>query len=505
MVAGAVDPQIPIIQFEHGSWVVFQASPRALELLAASDVSQLGDRLRAMLLPEVQHLLITRVAVAGGALRFQIPGPGPTALDAWAQGNPSGWSLTLMPRLVEMVVHPTRAPSISRDVLLTMIPVPACVVTGMGHIYAENPAWSTIPVCQRNPAVPVSCSPTCLELSGCGLTQGGPVPEARRFLRAKPPASGSTDIQLGRCGDWRVIDGRAVGQPTIMAFERGNEHGGQLATKARQELSMMAESLQSIREEERQAVARELHDGLGQELAVLNMLSFGLKQAIQNERDQVRLASAVFDFLSRLDQQSRRISESSRNVAMGLRSEALVQKGLVASCTELIERAMHQHQRVCSFQVLPLWVEPEIALSLNIYRCLQECLSNIQRHAQATKVKVILGGYEGGYMLEVRDNGMGFGPRQGQELDAKHIGLRSMRERVKMFDGELSIRTRPEVDGSIVRVFFRERRKMKRGTVPASIGFFDRLALTRAHAVSVPQAAGHGRDNVDDKELSNCG
>lgn len=499
----STEPELiaPIVFFEPGGWGVRRASAKALELMGVADADEFVEVMKSAMMPEAQLLLMTRMATSGGTLRFQLPFSGKDSLDVWAQGTKDGWSLTLMPRGVELVAYAAPRMGAKAEVLLSAFPMPACTISGMGHLYSENAAWSKVPLCQRNPSRPVQCTEECLALSGCGLTHGEPVPENRRFIRPIAPAMGYVDIPLGRCGEWRVFDGRAVGHPVVTVFERNSdfEQRGGLSRLSGQ--ALLAESLQSLREEERQAVARELHDGLGQELAVLNMMSFGLKQSLRHEREPGRLNQVVLDFLSQFDRQAQRIAESSRSVALGLRSETLVQKGLIASCTELIERSSLQEGLVCSFQVLPLWEEPEIGLSLNLYRCLQEMLSNIQRHSQATKAKVILGGYEGAYTLEVRDNGIGFGGLQGRELDAKHIGLRSMRERATMFGGELTIKTRPEVEGSLVKVFFRERRKTKRESGEMSLGFFDRLALGKAQQ----EAARNKENEANDEELHNRG
>ena len=301
-----VTVEVPFVLFEGQGWRVLGVSKLALTLLDVFDEAEVAERVRAVLTPEGQAAVLSRVPLRGGTLRFPVWLPKAGRIEAWAQPHPSGWALVLMPQAVELAAVPPPSGG-GQDALLSAIPTPACTVSGAGNLYSENAAWRMVPACQRNPAKPITCSEQALQLSGCGLRRGEVPPQEIRFIQPKASSGGFSDFDLGRCGAWRIIDGRSVGYPIVLAFERALEGGAVLAARARTEISRMAEEIQSLREEERAAVARELHDGLGQELAVLNLMSFGLKRKLQSEQDQGALIPAVVEFLTQLDTQARRI------------------------------------------------------------------------------------------------------------------------------------------------------------------------------------------------------
>jgi signal transduction histidine kinase len=89
-------------------------------------------------------------------------------------------------------------------------------------------------------------------------------------------------------------------------------------------------------------------------------------------------------------------------------------------------------------------------VTICIYRVVQECLSNISRHAQATQVEVELICESDEVSLSVRDNGVGFDASHGAQMSG-HLGLLSMKERVRMVKGTLEVESTPQ-HGTEIRV-----------------------------------------------------
>jgi signal transduction histidine kinase len=185
--------------------------------------------------------------------------------------------------------------------------------------------------------------------------------------------------------------------------------------------------------EERQRLARELHDSVSQ---ALYGIALGAKTArTQLDRDPAKAAEPL-DYVLSLAEAG--LSEM-RALIFELRPESLQNEGLVAALTKQSD-ALHARYRL---EVITRFeVEPEIPLEQKeaLYRIAQEALHNIAKHAKATRVDLSLYQKDGVALLEVRDNGKGFDP-QGEFPG--HLGLRSMRERVEKFGGSLSIDSQP--------------------------------------------------------------
>jgi signal transduction histidine kinase len=184
-------------------------------------------------------------------------------------------------------------------------------------------------------------------------------------------------------------------------------------------------------ERERARWARELHDSVLQGLASRRvMLSSALKS-----RDAARLAAAVEDALLEMA----RDIDDLRALIIELRPATLDQLGLVAALEDLAERVGQSAQiEVASdLQIDAERVGPE--LETVVYRLVQEALTNIAKHAGASRVDLQILGGEGRLDLLVSDDGKGFDP------DAEHsgFGLAGMRERVELAGGELRIESTP--------------------------------------------------------------
>jgi PAS domain S-box-containing protein len=197
-----------------------------------------------------------------------------------------------------------------------------------------------------------------------------------------------------------------------------------------EQLRALTARLQSVREEERARIAREIHDELGQSLTAIKIeLSSLVNERSPGQQRPFRKES-VMKLIDETIQTVRRISTE-------LRPGILDDLGLVAA----VEWAAHEFEvrtgtrcHVC----LPgadLSLDPEHATAL--FRILQETLTNVARHASATTVKVRLADEKGDICLEVGDNGKGISPEQLSA--ANSLGILGMRERALLLGGELAI------------------------------------------------------------------
>jgi PAS domain S-box-containing protein len=201
---------------------------------------------------------------------------------------------------------------------------------------------------------------------------------------------------------------------------------------SRQEIRSLASRLLTAQEEERRHLARELHDGLNQRLAMLAVDIGMLKK-------QVRLQRLAMN-----------LSDNVRSISHELHPSALEHLGLPsaleAHCAEL-SKGIGLQVKV-TLRNLPEAIPSDVALCL--YRVAQECLHNVARHSGVLEAKVALKGTNAGLKLFISDAGVGFDMEKAYKKET--LGLISMEERVRLVNGTFSVRSIPE-DGTELEVF----------------------------------------------------
>ena len=197
------------------------------------------------------------------------------------------------------------------------------------------------------------------------------------------------------------------------------------------QLRALAARLQRVREDERTIVAREVHDELGQALTAAKMEVAALLRDFPT--DEARVSQRGQSVLKLLDE----AIQSVRKIATELRPAILDDLGLGAALEWLAED--FQGRTGTNVEVsLP---DPDIAIDRDgataLFRIVQETLTNVARHAAATRVDVRLAKDNRDLILEVRDNGKGF---YEEELSTRtSLGFLGMRERVLLLGGTLTI------------------------------------------------------------------
>jgi PAS domain S-box-containing protein len=208
------------------------------------------------------------------------------------------------------------------------------------------------------------------------------------------------------------------------------------ALKASNEiLRSLSVRLQSVREEEGARIARELHDELGSVLTTLRWdLDSCASMLSAEEPTQPEVLRGRIDGIARL---AHAAIQSVRRIASELRPSVLDDLGLM----EAIEWQARQFQVRsgidCTFDNHAAGVNFTQEQSTALFRILQESLTNILRHAEATRVLIATGTEEGGFVLKIQDNGRGISEEQSSS--AGSLGLLGMRERAEEIGGTIEI------------------------------------------------------------------
>ena len=208
----------------------------------------------------------------------------------------------------------------------------------------------------------------------------------------------------------------------------------QLAQDARERQQLSRQILQA-QEEERYRLARELHDEAAQSLTTL-LVYIRLLERAKNPDEAQRHIQELRDLTARA-------LEDVRRVAVDLRPTILDDLGLTAALEWRVDE-LNKHNGVhASIAVDGIDRRLTRDTELVLYRVGQEALSNVNRHAAASRVKVFLRREGGLCVLQVIDNGAGFDPAQVDQRDGRGLGLVGMRERIAMIGGELEVTSQP--------------------------------------------------------------
>jgi PAS domain S-box-containing protein len=228
----------------------------------------------------------------------------------------------------------------------------------------------------------------------------------------------------------RAPDGRRVYFHFVSDITEAKEAEAQLrASRAR--LRELSRHLESIREDERAKVAREIHDELGQALTALKIDLFSLARRFP--RDQEVLFQKTDSMVKLIDEAIQTV----KRISTELRPGALDDLGL----PDALEWLTHEFGRRtgirATFGARPRDMQVDRERSTAVFRICQEALTNVARHAEATRVAVSIRKTSRSLRLRVEDDGKGID--QEQVADPRAFGLIGMRERACLFGGEVKI------------------------------------------------------------------
>jgi signal transduction histidine kinase len=209
--------------------------------------------------------------------------------------------------------------------------------------------------------------------------------------------------------------------------------------QGQQYFQRLARSVWRVQEDERRKLARELHDGIGQNLtAMMHLISQALAalppdaQHAQSGLEKTRALAAT-------------TLEETRALSRLLRPQILDDLGLDPALRWLARTFGEQHRleiRLALAQPLPLLDSDRSTL---IFRVVQEALTNVARHAQARRVEIELQPHAGNLRLRVQDDGRGCDMRNALASGShgQSSGIGGMRDRVRLFSGQFEIRSQP--------------------------------------------------------------
>jgi PAS domain S-box-containing protein len=205
---------------------------------------------------------------------------------------------------------------------------------------------------------------------------------------------------------------------------------------SRQQLRALAARLQSTREEERTAVARQIHDDLGQVLTAIKLNLDWLERNL-DEHAKDRTLSTLLERVVESGEMIESAVQSVQRIATDLRPALLDNLGLAEALREEARRFEQRSGTRCELQLTPdsLGLTRESATAM--FRVFQEATTNVARHAQASAIRVSLHTQNGHVVLEVEDNGKGIS--SDAIGDPRSLGLLGMSERASALGGRVEV------------------------------------------------------------------
>ena len=216
------------------------------------------------------------------------------------------------------------------------------------------------------------------------------------------------------------------------------------AQREQQMQRLLLDRVLQAQEAERQRIARELHDETGQ---LMTSLLVGLRSIA--DAKQLKHAKTQAKALRKITSQA--IGEVGR-LARGLHSSVLAELGMQEAVQKFAGEytAMHDIRVELEFGDIPFSrLSPEAQLGL--YRIIQEALTNVARHSQASAVSVRFGWQDPVLKLVISDNGRGFRSKNVRDEPSSHLGIEGMRQRAIILGGKLEIRSEPN-KGTLIEV-----------------------------------------------------
>ena len=215
------------------------------------------------------------------------------------------------------------------------------------------------------------------------------------------------------------------------------KHAERDLTRSREELRELAGHLAAAREDERDVVARELHDEVGSMLTGIKFETTWLKGLL-------RSAPEAAESLKQLDELVEGAALACNRIMQGLRP-AIIEQGIVAAIEWQAQMFAKRHAIACRFHPPQREVALDAGAAMAVFRICQESLNNIAKHAMARHVDVTLDA-GAALSLVVADDGIGMG--ESALHKPGHFGLRGMRERALMLGGHLDVAS--SVAGTVI-------------------------------------------------------
>jgi len=218
------------------------------------------------------------------------------------------------------------------------------------------------------------------------------------------------------------------------------EYEEEVRNKERERISLI-KKIVSAQEDERKAIAQELHDHFGQSLSTMLLMA----QSISPQEKDFKSKLKEIEF------QIKNLIDDIRNLAFTLRPSILDDYGLESALKRYLDSIMKHSKIKFDFQVIPSSEERRLPthIETSLYRIAQEAISNILRHSKAKRASILLLYKNKEIMLIIEDDGIGFNLENTLSEKRECLGLIGMRERVNLLEGSFDIETSPGKGTSI--------------------------------------------------------
>jgi two-component system sensor histidine kinase UhpB len=205
------------------------------------------------------------------------------------------------------------------------------------------------------------------------------------------------------------------------------------------EVEELARRALVIREEERRHLAHELHDEMGQSISAIKALAVSISRRADPHDPKIKQSADT------IAEVSTRVYDRVRQMMSQLRPTTLDELGLVRALEDMIDTWNSHHENVfCGFSASSRLPHLSATQRINLFRIVQEALTNVAKHAGATNASVVLeytgDGAAGEILLRIRDDGAGFDIR----TQPRGLGLVGIHERVRALGGKITLASHPE-------------------------------------------------------------
>lgn len=201
--------------------------------------------------------------------------------------------------------------------------------------------------------------------------------------------------------------------------------------KSQEQLRKLSNRLESIREEEKAHIAREIHDELGQSLTVLKLNMSWIKKRLLP--DQMPIIEKVNEVIQAIEDAVVTV----QRISTDLRPPVLDIMGICEALRWQVKEFYKRTGIECELKIEPESIDLDAERSIMFFRIFQETLTNVARHAEATFVQSVFKQYDNKWTLEVQDNGLGMDVYLVDDM--KSLGLIGIRERVHVWGGDMKI------------------------------------------------------------------
>ena len=222
--------------------------------------------------------------------------------------------------------------------------------------------------------------------------------------------------------------------------------GSEKISRSREELRSLTERQRTLREDEQKRIALEIHDELGQELTGLKMDIHYLRNRLSQPENGIS-GDEIRSSLNELSKMVDGTIASVRRIASELRPSVLDDFGLVAAIEWQVQEFERKTKIAVFFQSDINEVDWGGEVNTSIFRILQEALTNVARHANATKIRVDLSVSDDRLVMTIRDDGKGIG--SAGKLGG--LGLLGMRERARLIGASLIVEN-ADSGGTVVQL-----------------------------------------------------